>query len=311
LYFLRGEKHSLFYDMYYQNRYIRQAERTSRSDILINSLIGYRQFTNVFSGNAKVMREKDSNANDTTSRFVTYEGSLLATGKTLPKLHHNAVTTVKKEEIDDSGSEAEKNTVSFYITNDAEIYPGINALVTGGRSVVSTTTTTTDTAVTRSDNKMLGVGTNIVPHRSLLISLSHNVTEVEQDGPTAGSGSQGITDVTSRTTAMNASFSPITTLYIYGSITKYAQTGQPHRTSRAVSGSWTFQQTSGALELRFIYSEDIQADTATRNRIVGPYARWRMNPRMFLDASYVLATTDSPSGKNESKSFNTSFKLQF
>jgi len=303
---IRSDRHSLLYDLYYQKQTSDQTgQAASHSSTLTNALIGSERFSKVFTGSAKIMVQNSEDAGGSRLTYYDYEASLMAASSSLPKISHNLVLTAKREEWDETTTA--KDTGSFYVSNTAEVYSGINAYLNGGESIALTETGTT---VTRTNNTLVGFGADIVPHRALTMGVNYDWSESEQQE----SGADATTGASTgrRTSAgANAAYNPVSSLYLYGSIQRLEEAGKPGITYGSLSGSWSAQQRGGSLEIRLSYAENVQTETRTRTRGYGPYAKWKMNAKAYLEASYLITTIDSPSGQSEARTVNTGLKVMF
>ena len=311
-YLLRRELYTLYYDLYYKNTDFERSGAASTQDtIVINSLVLNGRLSRVWTGSAKVLQENDdttSGTGKTTSRLNDYTASLAATVESLRKLSHNLVMTVRREDRDNSAAiDTLRDTGTAYLTNNAEVYPGVNATLGLGKNLVSEET---GSAHIRTDGSLFNMGADINPHRTVLISATYSWTKNVQEG-SGNAPFQGTISRMSRVSGANVTYTPFPTLYLFGSLYRTQETGQPTRTTQYFSGSYTFRQTGGALELRIIYTQDDQADTDTVNRTYGPYARWRINYRTYLECSYLITLSKSPSQRTDGNTLNTSFKWYF
>jgi hypothetical protein len=234
--------------------------------------------------------------------------SLTATFDSLRKLGHSLVLTARREDRENSASsDTLKDTGTAYLMNTAEIYPGINALLGFGKDLSSQTS---DSATIRTNGSQMSIGADMVPHRTLLINLTYNWTRSVQEAG-GDAPAPGTTARMSRTSGASVSYTPLSSFYLFGSLYRTQETGQPTRTTQYFTGSYNLAQFGGALEVRLIYTEDLQADTDTTNRTYGPYVKWKINYRTYIDCSYLTMLSKSPSQRTETKMVNTSFHWYF
>ncbi len=302
LYIVRADRHSLMYDIYYQEGKSDQSgQPTARHSLLTNALIGSERFTNVFSGSAKILVQ-DENTNGTMSTYYDYEASLIAVGSSLPKLSHNLILTGKRERWDQTRETKDSGIIS--LGNTGEMYPGINLYLQGVETIVSDVT---DTITRRTDNTLVSSGASIVPHRTVTINLNYDWSQGYQQGSTALA--LGTTITRRQSSGGNISYSPFSSLYLFGSYQRIEENDKAPVTYTSFSGSWSAQHRGGALEIRLIYTENAESESQTRSRLYGPYVKWKINSRTYIDASYTISTTTAPDQRNEVKAFNSSLRL--
>jgi len=307
LHIIRSDRHSLLYDLYYRGtRFETSGQPASSPSTLTNSLIGYEKFSRVFSGTAKVMLENDEYANKSRETYTDAEASLMAVWNSLRKLGHTFTLTGRRETwkmLDQT-----KDTGTASLTNTAEVYPGINAYLNAVKNLVSTET---GTASGRGEDTLLSFGADIIPHRALTINTNCSWEESVQQGSATTASVLGATARRTRSAFASAAYNPFSSLYLFGSIQRTEETGKPSITSTSFNGSWSSQVTGGALEFRLVYTESTESDTGSRTRTYGPYARYKMNIRATLEASYLISMFESNAGKTDSDTFNTTFRLYF
>lgn len=305
VYIVRMDRHAVLYDLYYLTRAAEQTgQPLTRASTLTNALTANEKFNRVLSGTARVMRQDDESSAGVLLTTYDYTAALTAVANSFPKLAHVAVLSGRREVLVQLSTT--RDTGSLSLTNTAEVYPGINAHLGGIESLVSTTK---DSESSRVQSSLISFGTDIMPHRTVTINLSYDWSETEQHG---GIGIVVLTgSSTSRRTSTLASvaYAPFSSLYLFGSVQRIEETGKPGITAGVFSGAWAPQRTGGALELRFIYSENVETESRTRTRNYGPSARWKINARTFLDVSYVTASVETPLDKSESTALNASFKM--
>ena len=311
VHFIRTDRHTLLYDLYIQDQRSDQTgQPTSHSSTLTNAIIGSERFSKVFTGTAKVLVQNNKYPDGTLLTYTDYEASLMATANSLPKISHNFVATAKREEWVETT--IGKDTVSLYLGNAAEVYAGINAYLNGGESVALVEI---ESAVSRIKNTQLSFGIDLVPHRALTMNLNYDWSESVQQGESSDEAIPSLaigTTIGRRTsTGANAAYNPVSSLYLYGSIQRVEETGKPGVTYGSLSGAWSAQPRGGSLEIRLTYAENEQTETRTNTRSYGPYAKWKINMKAYLEASYLVTTVDSPTEQVESRTVNTGFKWMF
>jgi hypothetical protein len=313
---IRGERHLLQYSLYYQEQQNKQSDQpVQRQSTLTNALIGTDRFSNVFTGSAKIIAQNTNYPIVGASTYYDYEATLAAQTASLKKLYHNLSLTARREEWGPTLTQPRttRDSGTFSLVNSGEVYPGINAYFSGVENLVSTTT---DSIVSRGDNAIISIGADIVPNRALTISLNADWSEGHQGfnpvlGNVSGPPSLSTSTVRRKSEGANVAYNPFSSLYLFGSYLQVEETNKPTITYSNYSVSWSAQQGGGALEIRLYYTENFEVDTQTRTRSYGPYAKWKINARTFVDAAYLISTTDAPDQKIVAHTFNSSFKLYF
>jgi hypothetical protein len=304
---IRSDRHSLSYDFYYSGSRFEPSDSSPRAQsIMTNALIASERFSRVFSGSAKLMREHDERQYQTVENYTDAEASVMAAWNSLRKLAHSLVLTAKRENW--QRLDATKDSGTATLTNTAEVYPGVNAYVS---AIKNLTSSETGTATGRGDNTQLNMGADIVPHRSLTINVSYGWSASGEMG--FGSTPEVVGNANRRTqnSFASAAYNPFSSLYLFGSVQRSEETGKPTVTSKSFTGSWASQLTGGALELRLIYTENTESASDTRERTYGPYAKYRLNIRAYLEMSYLISMTENPNDRIDTRTLNTTFKMFF
>jgi hypothetical protein len=252
------------------------------------------------------MRQYDELADGHTLTYDDYEASLLAAMNSLPKLSHLAIVSGKREYLVER--KTTKDTGTFSLTNTAEVYPGISAYLGAIENLISTTT---DSLVRHNESTTLSFGTEIVPRKSLTVTFNYDWTETRLGGSGESDALSAVYRSRRQSLFASVAYNPYSSLYLYGSIVRVDETARPGFTNGYISGSWSAQQTGGALELRISYTDNIETDGGTRTRNFGPGARWKINARSILEVTYMIASIDTNRVKTESSALNTTFKMIF
>ena len=279
--------------LYYQVTYF--ATRSTLAPYrytLSNALQAYHQFNRVYSGSASVSRldNIDQRGHEVT---YLYNASLMAVP--LPTLTHNITYSGRTLEFE--GRRATFN--SFYLTNTAQLYPGIDASLSGGIDFSSRESGQETQGAT------LGATLNLIPHRTLNVNLSWSGTTSESTGggrPDTTSSSSGGT--------ISASFTPFSTLYLYGDWSTSSQTDQPTFTRTNYGVNWA-PFPDGTLHFNVNYLETLQSSDESRNRSLTSGVRWNINPRASLDVAYTWFLADSNFQEQQSDFVSSNLRITF
>jgi hypothetical protein len=280
--------------LYYEFNYFfsRVDPLVQQTSILSNGISVNHRFSESFSGTARVAREDGTERNVSKSANV-YNASILATP--LKTLRNSLVFSGRDEEI---GGKP-RNTHSVFLNNTAQLYKGLDVNLNGGINLL------TEASGEKQKTTILNAGANIVPHRTMTLTLSIFDTRTDSSGP-------GIVDNTSVTRRgdVTLAYNPLRTLYLLASVSRVDQTGQGVRTLQNYGLNWS-PFPDGALQFRFSYNENIRPEDNFKQRIITPGVRYNISNRSFFDLSYQYIKTDSASETIDSRIFNAIFKLFF
>lgn len=257
---------------------------------LSNGMSVNHRFSESLTGTARVAREDGTERNLSMNANV-YTASILATP--LKTLRNSLIFSGRDAEVGGK----QRNTNSLFLNNTAQLYKGLDVSLNGGiSSLMEVTGEKQKTAI-------LNAAANIVPHRTMTLTLSLFDTRTDRSGP-------GVEDSTSITRRgdITLAFNPLRTLYLLASISRVDQTGQGTLTFQNYGLNWS-PFPDGALQFRFSYNENLRPEDNFKQRIVTPGIRYNISQQSYLDFSYQYIKTDSPSEKIETKIFNALLKL--
>jgi len=259
---------------------------------LSNALLANHQFNRVFSGAASVSRldTEDQRGHEVT---YIYNASLMAVP--LPTLTHNLSYSGRTVEF-----EGRRGTFnSIYLTNSAKLYQGVDASLSGGL----------DFSSRESGEKTQGTtwaaSLNLTPHRTLNVNLSYSGNTSEATGggkPDTTSSSSGGT--------VSASFTPFSTLYLYGDWSRSSQADQPTFTRTNYGANWA-PFPDGTLHFNINYLETLQSSDESRSRSLTSGVRWNINPRASIDVAYTRFLADSNFQEQQSDFITSNLRITF
>ncbi len=278
---------SLVYSAYYS-----QANSSGRSSnsLLSNALSISRRLSTIFSAMARV--ERDDNR-DAAGNNTAYSGSASLLAAPLPTLSNSLVLSTRRQETLGQTSSSE----SVFLNNTAELYPGANVNLSGGLNFVSPATGA------RTENTLVNAGASIVPNKSLSLSVNHSETESTQSQG-ANAPNRAVS------TAANVAWSPVATIYLAYSISKTSATGVQRQTVQSYSGTWA-PFSGGALTFSLGYSETQESANMSLDRALSTGMEWRVGPRIFFTAAYVVTKSNTPSQSAEAKIMSTDLRMSF
>jgi hypothetical protein len=258
---------------------------------LSNGLSFYHKFSDVFTGNARVAREDNYQL---AGHQVSYVYSASVTARPAPTLSDSLIYSGRENSM--AGKTSSTNSVFLY--NTAELYKGINTLLSGGYTF-STLETGQNT-----DNTSVSFGLTLIPHRTMNINVTYSLSDTTQ----TGGGKPSSSTSTKRTTA-SVAYTPVRALYVFISFEMVDQDGVTKTTQDYGLNFSPFPD--GAVQLHFSYNESLKPKGEGRTRLITPSLRWNIRPGAYMDASYVIQQTlDAPQTSDAriaSASLNISF----
>jgi hypothetical protein len=259
---------------------------------LSNGLSLNHQFNQVFSASARFARD-DSVQQDQKITDYIYNASLTATP--IRTLTHSLVFGGRNETTS-AGSE---NTYNVLLNNTAQLYQGVDVYLSGGVNSSEKPTKEKQFGTT------VTFGSNIVPHRNLTFNV--NISSARSDQK--GGGKPEFSSYT-RSVDMNASFTPFSTLYLYGSLTISSRTDAKTSYLQSYSVNWS-PFPGGSLQFNFGYNESLRSEDNGRETNIGPGLTWKITNRATLNMSYQVARNKSLSLKEETNSFSSNLRILF
>ncbi len=278
---------TLFYELSY---FLNKTDPGQTTYTLSNGLSVNHRFSSIFLGSARVAREDGTEEGKKRWAYV-YNASIVATP--LRTLRHNLIYSGRIEEI---GGKSTKNN-SIFLQNNATLYKGIDINLGGGYNF-----STLETGQEQ-DNTVINFGANIVPHRTMTISLIYSDTATNQSG-----GGLPSTSTSTRRGDLSVSYRPFETLYIFTSWEILSEKSQKIRTTQNYGLNWSpFPE--GTLQFNFSYNESILSENNQKSRLITPSLRWNITSRSFLDLSYQFIHSSSKQGKSDSNGVSANLKI--
>ncbi len=281
---------SLYYDFSYF--YSRNDPSGVSQYTLSNGLTVNHRFNQVFSGTARFAREDISQQSEKETDYV-YNAALTAIP--LRTLNHTLVFSGRIGDI--SGRSFYTDTL--FLNNTAKLYEGIDVNLSGGLDFAKRETGE------KSFGTTLNFGANIVPHRTLTLTLNYSDTTSDQSG-----GGKPSTSSFTRRGDLSVSFNPLRTLYLFGSWSIVSQTDAKRSILQNYAASWS-PFPYGNLQFNIGYSESLRSEDKARERTFGPSLRWKITNRSTLDVSYQMVKSESVSQKSDSNAFGSRLQIFF
>lgn len=262
---------------------------------LTNGLSLYHIFSPTLSSSGRISRQDDINPTDNTSNSSN-SLSLSLAATPLPTLSGTVNYSARQDESDTTS----KTSQSLNLSSSAELYRGINLSLNVGGALTS------DNSGKEQQSLNSSLGVNLLPHRSMSI----NIGASDQESWASGGDTRPDNKVSyNRSVDVTVSYTPLQTVYLFGAFNIVVQSHQKTQTAQSVGGSWSpFRD--GALQLNISYREAIQADS-TKDRTFTNSAHLIIRPGMFLDLSFLMASSDGVTQKSDVQSLSGSFRASF
>jgi hypothetical protein len=280
----------LFYDLSYF--YTRTDPSGLHNYTLSNAFSASHRFSSIFSGTARVAREDGVEQKEKRTAYI-YNASLDAVP--LRTLRNTLVFSGRMERI---GGKPNDNN-SIFLINTAALYQGVDVNLSTGVNFIKNETGE------KQDNINIDLGANIVPHRSLTVTLHVSDTETDRSG-----GGKPDSSTYTRKVDVSAAYNPFRSLYIFTLIEAIAEKGQKTQITQNYGLNWS-PFPDGALQFRFNYNETLRSEDNGKDRIINPGVRWNITRRSYLDVSYQLISSKSNTQKTDLKLFSTNLKIFF
>ncbi len=258
---------------------------------LSNGLLVSQRFSKVFSGSARVAREDFSDPAGNGVAYVT-NASLMAVP--LRTLRHSLTYSGRDEERDGGRTD----TKSLFLNNYADLYKGINIVVSGGESFQNRETGE------NVKSTIWSVLSNLMPHPDLNLSYFFSSTKTDR----SGGGGPGSSDFTRRT-EVSASYIPFRTLYLVATLSKITDQ-ERDRTFHNYSLNWS-PFPDGAFQFSLAYNESLASENNAMTRVITPSVRLNLSRTSYLAASYQVSHGESDLDKSDARAFSTSLMVFF
>jgi len=272
---------SLYYDLTYFSNTSESDFSTTRSSSLSNALSLNHRFSTALSGNTRVMRTDETSMD---GKSVTQELNAQILAIPIRTLSHSLGYNVS---IHQSPNGLKNTQESLFMSNTAELYQNITAFLNGGAS------TATSELDLKTDSTNYTWGVNLIPHKTLNMTLSSSTLKSEQSGPNSPPDSSH-----AKSSLASVSYYPVSLLYLFASWQKFI-TDETSDTIKNYGLNWS-PLPGGSLQLNFSYNETLQARDNTVNTTMTTNARLNINRGAYLNASYTTSTNTSD--KQESRS---------
>ncbi len=270
--------------LYYEFSYLLLKTGTSpfRYD-LSNGLSLSHTFSRVFSGTARVARE---DGRQPAGARVAYVYSASLTAVPLETLRHSLVYSGRRETIGDQTTTND----SLFLLNTAQLYPGVDASLGLGKSF--------DTAATgvSTDATQVNAGMTLVPYPAMTVNLSFSDTTRKSSG---GNLAAEKTETT-RTSEVSVAWTPLRTLYLFGSFAKQAAPGTANTTTFNYAVTWS-PFPDGTLHLGFNYNETLHLENNEKDRTITPTLRWNIARGSYFELTYQDLLNDAPTQKTSNR----------
>ncbi|MGB5195918.1 MAG: hypothetical protein WBN64_02525 [Candidatus Deferrimicrobium sp.] len=257
-----------------------------------NGLSFFRQFDKVFSGRGRVAFETGE---EPAGHREAVLSTVSITAVPFQTLFHSLTFSGKEETV-----AGKKDTnISILLYNIAKLYEGIDANLGGGISFQE------DSTGQNIRNTQLNGGATFVPNRKVNLTLFYTGTKTVA----SGGGLVGDTTRSTRSGEADLAFTPVPTVYLFGSYRIETSTSAPRRDILNYSLSWS-PFPDGTMHLTFNYNETIRSDD-TKERSIVPSLRWYFTRRSFLNLSYQNLKSETPALTTTSNVYSGTVRVPF
>lgn len=284
------EATSLYYDLTYFSNKSESDFSTTRSSVLSNALSLSHRFSTVLSGNTRVMRTDETATN---GKYVTQELNAQILAVPIRTLSHSLGYNFSTRQ----SPEGRRNTQeSLFLANTAELYRNITAFLNGG---ASTSTSETDL---KTDSTNYTWGVNLIPHKTLNMTLSSSAVKSEQSGPDSPPDSTHV-----KSSIASVSYYPVSLVYLFASWQRFIS-DETSDTIKNYGLNWS-PFPGGMLLLNFSYNETLQARDNTVNTTMTTNARLNINRGAYLNAAYTTSTNTSDKQESRSRLYGATLNM--
>ncbi len=257
-----------------------------------NGLSFFRQLNKVFSGRGRVAFEiGEEQAGHREA--VLYTASVTAVP--FQTLFHSLTISGREETV----AGGKDSSMSILLYNIAKLYEGIDANLGGGISFQE------DPTGRKSRNTQVTGGATFVPNRKVNLTLLYNGTTTV----TSGGGLAGETTDSTRAAEADLAFTPVQTVYLFGSYRVETSTTAPRRNILNYSLNWS-PFPDGTLHMTFYYNETVRSDDSKERSIV-PNLRWYFTRRSYLNLSYQNLKSETPALTTTSNVYSGTVRVPF
>jgi len=264
---------ALDYELTY---FINKTDRAPKEDQLSNGIAWSQPVWNFCTVAGRIAYQMGHQRGDVRHAWL-YTASLSATPA--PALQTSLVYSGLNEDFERSPA---TNSRSVFLYGTAQLYPGIDANLSVGRSSIS------PERGLETDSTLANAGATLVPHPSLTVNLFYS----DKQDTLRTTGTSGSLEQYTRSAEGDVAYRPVPALYLFTSYRKEWRSQFPDRTINDYAIDWS-PFPDGTLRLDISYTESYRSDDNTKETQLIPSVRWNFNPRSWLEASYQRLTSDS------------------
>ena len=241
---------------------------------IINGISLAHPFSDVYSVYARVAREDIERVDLETLAWV-YTASLAVTP--VPTLRYNVAFSGRSE--DTAGFTVDRNAVFLYAI--ADLYRGVGLNVGVGK------TYTTRDPGTDSETTLINATTTLVPNDQLTFNVIYRNSSTVNVGVVPQTP-----ELDDRATEANFTYTPLRTLFLFGSYRVESAPDADHRTIDNYAVSWS-PFPDGTLHFTISYNETLRSELDQTDESFVSRLRWDISRLSFLDVTYQRIRTDS------------------
>lgn len=134
---------------------------------------------------------------------------------------------------------------------------------------------------------LIDVSARLEPRSDLILALYYD--ENLSEAPRPGSG---LADVFTRAAEANVTYTPVPSIYLYGQARREWRSELAPDTLQRIVASWA-PFPAASIRLGLNYDESWRELNQLHTRVAGPFVRWNLNPRSYLQLAYTDVLEDS------------------
>jgi len=277
------ENRDLFYDL---SLFLARTDPGALTTAFVSNGLSFSQkFGGIFTLNARAAREDSYLVN---GHGIEYEYSAALSATPYATLNDSLLYSGHYT-TNPTGTTNIQN--SIFLFNTAMLYPGVDALLSGG-----VTFGTLETGQS-SNTLQANAGVTLVPNPKMNLNLTFSMT----NSTLSGGNKPGIS-TTNYTGLASATYTPVSSLYLFASI----QLNETNILQTTTNYGVNFSPfPNGDLQFHFVYNETLGPATNEISTLITPSLRWNIRPGAYLDLDYSIQQSTLAAQINDSKIFSS------
>lgn len=229
-------------------------------------------------------------------RRVAYVYSATLGYRPIPAVQTTLSCAGRDEDV--AGLRARMNGINAYAT--VNFYKGLDATANASYAINESG----DQGRVRTTAGSFGVA--IEPNPIVLLTLNYLGSTERRDEALPGQADM----ISRRTAAAALNLRPAPALFLYGAYEWFWNTEEPDYQAQRYSFSWT-PFPGGSLEILLRFDQSYQSDLGLKSTIIGPFLRWYITRRMYLQIAYDKQDFSSATESRQSDTLSATFRATF